>query len=69
MTNLIAILIALLGYGTPSDYEGYTEEQLQAEIEAAEAAQSESNNDDEDGGWDDWDEPGVTPEPEPDPLP
>lgn len=65
MTSLIAILIALLGYGSPSDYEGYTEEQLEAEIAEAEAAQTESNSDDDGGGWDQWDDPSVAPEPEP----
>ena len=37
MTALITILISLLGYGSPSDYDGYTEEQLQQEIAIAEA--------------------------------
>lgn len=61
MTSLIAILIALLGYGSPSDYEGYTEDQLKAKIAEVES----TNSTDEGGGWDDWDDPSVTPEPEP----
>jgi surfactin synthase thioesterase subunit len=65
MTSLIAILIALLGYGSPSDYEGYTEEQLQYEIEQAEADQDDSSSQDDGGGWDQWDEPSMEPEPEP----
>lgn len=65
MTSLITILIALLGYGSPSDYEGYTEEQLNVEIAEAEAAQTESNSDNDGGGWDDWDEPGYDYEPQP----
>lgn len=65
MTNLITILIALLGYGSPSDYEGYTEDQLNAEIAEAEAAQTTTTTDDDGGGWDDWDEPGYEYEPQP----
>ncbi len=59
MTSLITILISLLGYGTPSDYEHYTEEQLHIEIAEAEAEQTNPDG----GGWDDWDDPSVNPEP------
>jgi len=65
MTSLITILIALLGYGSPSDYEDYTEEQLSVEIAEAEAAQETTNTNDDGGGWDTWDEAGYTPEPQP----
>lgn len=50
MTALITILISLLGYGTPSDYEGYTESELQTEIELA---QTESSMDGGAGQFDD----------------
>jgi hypothetical protein len=36
MTALITLLISLLGYGTPADYEGYNEAELQQEITIAE---------------------------------
>ena len=65
MTSLITILIALLGYGSPSDYEGYTEEQLNVEIAEAEAAQETTTTDNDGGGWDTWDEAGYIPEPQP----
>lgn len=58
MAALIALLISLLGYGTPSDYDGYTEEQLNAEIAEAEAANAQDG-----GGWDEWNTPGYTTEP------
>lgn len=51
MTALITILISLLGYGTPSDYEGYTESQLQHEITLAE--QTTTNVDGGAGQFDD----------------
>lgn len=57
MTSLITILIALLGYGTPSDYEGYTEDQLQQEITIAEEEANAESGDD--GVGSDWDQPGV----------
>lgn len=63
MTSLITILIALLGYGSPSDYEGYTEEQLQTEIAEAEAADTSTTTTDDGGGWDTWDEASYDPEP------
>lgn len=50
MTALITILISLLGYGSPSDYQGYTEDQLQQEIAIAE----EQANLDGGGGSMDW---------------
>lgn len=46
MTSLITILISLLGYGSPSDYEHYTEAELQTEIAYAQEV---------DGGFGDWD--------------
>mgnify|MGYP003112663383 CR=1 FL=1 len=35
MTALITILISLLGYGTPADYQNYSEDQLKQEIAIA----------------------------------
>ncbi|MEQ8908570.1 MAG: hypothetical protein RIC95_05230 [Vicingaceae bacterium] len=61
MTSLITLLISLLGYGSPADYTDYTEDQLNTEIAAAQADQDD--NTDDGGGWGDWDQPGVTPEP------
>jgi hypothetical protein len=56
MTSLITILIALLGYGTPSDFSNYSEEQLNNEIAAAQT---------DDGGLGgEWDVPGLTEEDE-----
>lgn len=46
MTSLITILISLLGYGSPAEYENYTEAELQTEIQIASEL---------DGGFDDWD--------------
>lgn len=43
MTALITILISLLGYGTPSDYSNYTEDQLQNEITLAEQSALEAD--------------------------
>jgi hypothetical protein len=40
MTALITILISLLGYGSPSDYQNYSEDQLKQEIATAEATSS-----------------------------
>ena len=57
METLIAILISLLGYGEPADFEGYTEDQLITEIEEAEATQSTT---DDGGTFGDWDVPGAT---------
>lgn len=48
MTTLITLLISLLGYGSPADYENYTEDQLNYEIEMAQ---------DSEGGVHDWDDP------------
>lgn len=53
MTTLIAILISLLGYGTSADFDGYTEEQLAAEIISLDASYAD------DGGVLDWDVPSV----------
>ena len=50
MTALITILISLLGYGSPSDYDGYTQTQLENEIAIAEAS---SNADGGAGSFDD----------------
>ena len=51
MTSLITLLISLLGYGTPADYENYTEAELNHEIEMAQQEQAEE----EDGGIvDEW---------------
>ncbi len=58
MAALITLLISLLGYGTPSDYDGYTEEQLNQEIAEAQETETEDG-----GGWEEWNEPGYTPEP------
>lgn len=60
MTSLITLLISLLGYGSPADYSNYTEDQLNTEIAAA---QAENASDDDGGGWEEWNEPGVTQEP------
>lgn len=57
MLTLITLLISLLGYGTPSDYNGYTEAQLNQEIAEAEAAQSTDSTDD--GSGSDWDSPSI----------
>ena len=46
MTSLITILISLLGYGTPSDFQDYTEIQLQNQIELAQ---------EQDGIFEEWD--------------
>ncbi len=47
MTSLITLLISLLGYGTPADFENYTEAELNEQIELAQ---------EDDGGiLDDWD--------------
>lgn len=55
MTTLITILISLLGYGTPSDFDHLTEDELTTQIENAENLQ-----DDDDGGvFGDWDSPGA----------
>jgi len=35
MTALITILISLLGYGSPSEFEGYSQAELQKEISVA----------------------------------
>ena len=51
MTALITILISLLGYGSPSDFDGYTQDQLEKEISIA---QSTSNVDGGAGSFDDW---------------
>lgn len=69
MISLITVLISLLGYGTPADYAGYTEAQLQQEITVAQAATNDgggsdwdSPSADNDGGGSDWDSPSVTPQ-------
>ena len=63
MTSLITLLISLLGYGTPADYADYTEDQLNAEIEMAQADQNDDDGDstDDGGGWDEWDSPNMDP--------
>jgi|GEM_PF-3954515 len=46
MTSLITLLISLIGYGTPADFDHFTETELQDAIEYV-----------EDGGtWGDWDD-------------
>ena len=54
MTTLIAILISLLGYGTPSDFDHMTEEELRYEISVVEAEQEATTSDDGGvaGTWD-----------------
>lgn len=61
MLSLITILISLVGYGTPTDYTGYTEAQLNQEIAEAQAAQSttEDGTEQTDGGGGDWDQPSI----------
>tara|TARA_B100000508_G_scaffold140457_1_gene141550 strand:+ start:2516 stop:2695 length:180 start_codon:yes stop_codon:yes gene_type:complete len=59
MTSLITLLISLLGYGTPADFDNMSENELNQAI--AEAQQQE-----EDGGvWGDWDDASVSEEPQP----
>lgn len=50
MATLIALLISLLGYGTPAEFEQYTEAELEAGIEyLQDNAQADGGN----GiGWD-----------------
>ena len=48
MTTLITLLISLLGYGTPTDFDQYTEAELNQQIEMVQAA---------DGNQADWDTP------------
>ena len=51
MTTLITLLISLLGYGTPTDYADYSEDQLTMEIiEVQEEAQHADGG--TNGGWD-----------------
>ena len=50
MTALITILISLLGYGSPSDFEGYSEADLQKEISIT---QTSTDYDGGAGGFDD----------------
>lgn len=52
MITLITLLISLLGYGTPSDFQHLTEVQLNSEIELAEQNST-------DGGTSSWEMPGV----------
>lgn len=59
MTSLITILIALLGYGTPSDFSHMSEDELNYEIAQAEAAQTDS----ETGGGGIWDSPSHSDDP------
>lgn len=56
MATLIALLISLLGYGTPNDFEHYTQDELQTEITMLED-QNDANSDHGNGA--DWDMPGV----------
>ena len=51
MTALITILISLLGYGTPSDYANYTEDQLQTEITLAQQEADGGAGTFDDAGW------------------
>ena len=50
MLELILLLISLLGYGNISDFEGLTEDELQARIIAAE--QGNNGEGRGDAGWD-----------------
>ena len=54
MATLIALLISLLGYGTPSDFSNLTEAELNHEIVLAENSVTSSENTDGGvlGGWD-----------------
>ncbi len=49
MLHLITILISLLGYGSPEDFDHMSEEQIQTEINTLQA--------DQDGRGGDWDMP------------
>ncbi len=55
MTSLITLLISLLGYGTPADFEHYTEAELNEQIEIVQNDQAEGTQDDDGGILDDWD--------------
>ena len=55
MINLISILISHLGYGTPADFENYTEQQLNTEIQQAQNQQPADESPDGRGG--DWEFP------------
>ncbi len=55
MAALITILISLLGFGTPTDFEHLTEAELNYEIAIAE----ENHNVDGGNGGDGWWDPGV----------
>lgn len=52
MTSLITLLISLLGYGTPADFDHMTENELNVAIQEAEAQQNTDG-----GTWGDWDDP------------
>ena len=52
MITLITLLISLLGYGTPADFQNLTEDQLFEQVEMA--------NTEQDGGiGDPWEHPDV----------
>lgn len=51
MTALITILISLLGYGSPSDFETYTQAELENEISIATSTTSADGGA---GSFDDW---------------
>jgi len=53
MITLITLLISLLGYGAPADFDNLTEDQLNERI----AMSQQSNRDG--GHGTDWDTPGV----------
>ena len=59
MTSLITLLISLLGYGTPADFDSMTENELNQAIEEAQQQAADG------GTWGDWDDPSVSEEPQP----
>jgi len=54
MTSLITLLISLLGYGTPADFDQMTEIELNAAI-----AEAEQQSNADGGTWGDWDDASV----------
>lgn len=60
MITLITLLISLLGYGTPAEFDHFTEPELYEQIDIAEQNNYENSNQDGDqnsdggvlGGWD-----------------
>jgi len=54
MTALITILISILGYGSPADFQDYSEDQLQQEITLSRESTQTSTNVDGGGGSMEW---------------